>query len=120
MIFSRDPTKGYKLPEKITSGSCNIVIDILSGDDVEDTESLAVIKAFAVQMTITCVVDQPHYKLGGRVQLGQSGSLWLFVAGDVIKPSRLKPRPIYKPMIGAGPGRCGWSAPAAGGSGDSL
>lgn len=74
--FSRDSSRGYKVPDSWKFGNCEVVIDMAQGIEEEVATWAAILKR-AFDIVIECVVHQPH--LGGLSLLGANQNLKISV-----------------------------------------
>lgn len=78
LVFSRDSTAGFKVPESWQYGSCVVTIDV-GGDDVHETSTFAAITKRAFALMVECGIKEPH--LGGRSFVGDHDRLEVLVLG---------------------------------------
>jgi len=77
IMFSHDPSKGYKVPKTWVHGDCAIEIDLIKGVDGE-VATFDNLGNIALGLAIVCVEKTaPH--LGGLAQIGSQGSLEVVV-----------------------------------------
>lgn len=77
IMFSHDPSKGYKVPKAWVHGDCAVEIDLINGVDGEVTtfDNLGTI---ALGLAVVCVEKTaPH--LGGQAEIGSRSSLEIVI-----------------------------------------
>ena len=80
MHFSRDKTKGYKLPMFMEHGTCIIGMDFIREADVGDDFTL-LLAAKILSLVIDHCSDNADYKYGGGAPLGNEGRISGIVMG---------------------------------------
>ena len=106
MDFSRDGSKGYKVPSTFTFGTCRISIDMNTAADVIESSSFGNIAVRVKEIINACVLR--GYHLGGRSTVGNDDLIGVVVTGEILAK---EDRPAGYPA---------WAAAAAGLRGGSV
>ena len=77
IMFSHDPSKGYKIPKTWVHGDCAIEIDLKEGVDGE-VATFDNVGNIALGLAVVCVEKTPPH-LGGLAQIGSEGALKVVV-----------------------------------------
>lgn len=73
IMFSHDPSKGYKVPKTWVHGDCAVEIDLIDGVD-EEVATFEHLGDIALGLAVFCVEKTaPH--LGGQAEIGSRNSL---------------------------------------------
>ena len=83
MAFSRDGTKGYKVPDTFTFATCRISIDMNTEADVVEQSNFGQIATRAKEIIESCVVH--GYHLGGRSTIGNNDLIGISVTGIIFE-----------------------------------
>ena len=83
MDFSRDGSKGYKVPNVFTFGTCKIAIDMNTKVDVVEKSSFGQIAIRSKEIIRSCVMN--GYHLGGRSTIGDDDLIGITVTGQIFE-----------------------------------
>ena len=93
IVFSRNPTAGFRLPYSWSHGGCIVIIDVTT-TDAEETATFSEVFERAFELSIECVIRPPH--LGGKCLLGTTDMLEITIIEPGVRKSAQGTKRSYR------------------------
>ena len=84
IVFSRNPTAGFRVPHSWSHGGCVVIVDVTTAD-AEETTTFSEVFERAFELSIECVIRPPHF--GGKCLLGMKDKLQIAIIESGVRKS---------------------------------